>query len=120
MYKLFHVILRLIHCSWSQLSTDDPLKQLQTTFFFAVVEKAYNAGGCVITVLWAIIIYRLSFLLLVCAPDIDVLALLPQYNDLLGSPNLVSAGLSSNANFQYLIRVGYEQVDRVRDSNMSD
>ena len=30
--------------SWSELSTDDPLSQLQGTFFFRVVEEGYNAG----------------------------------------------------------------------------
>ena len=32
----------LSYCSWSQLSTDDPLAELQGTFFSRLVEEAYN------------------------------------------------------------------------------
>ena len=34
----------LLHPSWSKLDTDNPLEQLQLTFFFNVVEQAYSRG----------------------------------------------------------------------------
>lgn len=34
----------LLRPSWSQLDTDNPLEQLHLTFFFNVVEQAYNRG----------------------------------------------------------------------------
>ena len=64
-----------------------------------------------------VVVGPMSFLLV--SSDMDVLELLPRYNDLLGSPDLVSAGFSNSNKFQYLMQAGYEQVERVRDVNMA-
>lgn len=76
---------------WYQLSTDGPLEQLQTTFFFKVAEEVYNRG-------W------------------DVLALLPPLASLLSSRTLVETGIASDPTFQFLVRAGYEQIGRVQGS----
>ena len=42
-----HILCALFHSptnSWSQLSTDDPLAELQDTLFFRIVEEAFRKG----------------------------------------------------------------------------
>eukprot|EP00731_Ephydatia_muelleri_P027834 Em0019g707a len=71
---------------WSKLDTDNPLEQLQLTFFFNVVEQAYSRG-------------------------MKLQGLLPPVEELLKSDLL--HGLTKDKSFQFLMRAGYEQLERV-------
>ena len=70
---------------------DDPLKELQKTFFSAVIEEGYNRG-------------------------LDVVSLLPELSRLLTHPTLVSKGVASDAGLRFMLRAGYEQLQRVQAS----
>jgi len=77
--------------TWSQLSTDDPLRELQNTFFFQLVAEAYNRGY-------------------------DELAILPKLETLLTSQQLMDVGLTKDPTFQFLMKAGYEQLERIQSS----
>ena len=44
----------------------------------------------------------------------DMLALLPNIISLMSCPQLVEAGLQLEPGFQFLMKAGYEQVERVQ------
>ena len=77
--------------SWSQLSTDDPLGELQKTFFSTIILEGYNRG-------------------------LDILPLLPDLNSLFSCHYLTEHGVSSQPTFKFLVRAGYEQLSRVQAS----
>lgn len=77
--------------SWSQLNTDNPLKELQKTFFSALIMEGFTR-------------------------ELDVMSLLPELPCLLTYSTLVSRGVASDPVFQFMLRAGYEQLQRVQAS----
>ena len=71
--------------AWENLSTDEPLETIKETTFFKLVEFCYLQG-------------------------LDLKENMPAPDRLLEAEEL--GGLKSNANFQYLLRTGYEHVRR--------
>ena len=68
---------------------DDPLKELQKTFFSGLIVEGYGRG-------------------------LDVLSLLPELPRLLSYEALTERGVASDPVFQFMLRVGYEQLHRVQ------
>ncbi|XP_064600211.1 LOW QUALITY PROTEIN: nuclear pore complex protein Nup133-like [Liolophura sinensis] len=72
--------------NWSNISTDDPLEGNKHTIFFKTVELAFYEGA-------------------------DLSSYLPQADQLLAAEEL--GELRHNKNFQFLLRAGYEQIQKV-------
>ncbi|KAI8482592.1 hypothetical protein Bbelb_396590 [Branchiostoma belcheri] len=76
----------LLKDDWSSISTDEPLSACSHTVFFKTVELAFKNG-------------------------VDLQEYLPDVDMLLSSEEL--GGLKDNSSFQYLVRAGYEHIQRV-------
>ncbi|XP_078592881.1 nuclear pore complex protein Nup133-like [Branchiostoma floridae x Branchiostoma japonicum] len=76
----------LLRDDWSSISTDEPLFASSHTVFFKTVQLAFKNG-------------------------VDLQEYLPDVDVLLSSEEL--GGLKDNSSFQYLVRAGYEHIQRV-------
>ncbi|XP_072031616.1 nuclear pore complex protein Nup133-like [Amphiura filiformis] len=76
----------ILRDDWSEVQGVDPLDRYQDSIFFRTVEKAYNEG-------------------------LNLQLYLPGVEELLSCGELQE--LSDNASFQYLLRAGYEQLERL-------
>ncbi|XP_041351939.1 nuclear pore complex protein Nup133-like [Gigantopelta aegis] len=76
----------ILRDNWSQMSTSDPMESNRQTVFFKMVDLAHSEGEAIGEIL----------------PDVNVL---------LASEEL--GPLRDNANFQFLLKAGYEHIQRI-------
>lgn len=98
------------------MSTDAPLSQVENTFFFRIVEAGYHAGVYADRKKKLIHIMHLYMYIIAIehtCTGMDVLGMLPDLDLLLSSAQLQDAGLTGNSVFEFLMRAGYEQLERV-------
>ncbi|XP_046848153.1 LOW QUALITY PROTEIN: nuclear pore complex protein Nup133-like [Xenia sp. Carnegie-2017] len=72
---------------WNNLKSDDPVLSAKDTVFFKTVENLSRAGH-------------------------DLHSCLPSMESVLTSDDLITAGLTDNATFQFLLQAAYEQIQR--------
>lgn len=85
--KLYIWRKALLRDDWPSLPTKDPLMTVRNTIFFRTVELAYNQG-------------------------VELQEFIPSLESLIGGEELKNTGLSENATFHFLLKSGYERMER--------
>lgn len=85
--KLYIWRKALLRDDWPSLPTKDPLMTVRNTIFFRTVELAYNQG-------------------------VELQEFIPSLESLIDGEELKNTGLSENATFHFLLKSGYERMER--------